>query len=539
MPGNGLDTQTLQSTWPKENVVCVPSHHADELKALAKELALEFSAPVGILDPALDSWRTTVGGPESLFPSADHRLREAARLTQLKPGRVSIWHPGGGRDVTWLVLPLLHPEIGVLTSFVGFRSASEAQVDGIQREASQEMQLPLGPVCPEPALEAWGQQISDRMRSREEMRVRQNLPPASNDEESDHAVIGRLIRRMRISDPPARFQALATNVLRTSLGMAAVAWVPSESQESVVVSGEVEGLRTLAYRLFSPSLQRGSTYIVNDPRRNHVDPIPPVVRRYAAVAAGSSGWLVAVNPLEDKPITTVEIERMQYVASLIATQLSNARIYAELKELLFGIIRALTAAIDAKDPYTSGHSERVARIAVRLAEELDMPPQKRSDLYLAGLLHDIGKIGIDDVVLKKSGPLSPEEYRKIQAHVEIGVTILKDLKKLHHILPGVRHHHESLDGSGYPDRLSGEDIPFEARILAVADSFDAMSSNRPYRKRLTPMQIDEILKKGRGIQWDPKVVDALFACRMDVEAIRQKGLGESLIGAVNVTLGRS
>jgi putative nucleotidyltransferase with HDIG domain len=181
----------------------------------------------------------------------------------------------------------------------------------------------------------------------------------------------------------------------------------------------------------------------------------------------------------------------------------------------------------------------VARIAVRLAEELGMPVAKRSDLYLAGLLHDVGKIGVEDVVLKKSGPLTPEEYLKIQSHVEIGVKIIKDLKKLQHILPGVRHHHESIDGTGYPDHLRGEAIPLEARILAVADSFDAMSSNRPYRARLSLAQIDSILRKGRGIQWDSAVVDALFACRSDLEMIRQKGLGESLIGAVDMTLGRN
>ena len=159
--------------------------------------------------------------------------------------------------------------------------------------------------------------------------------------------------------------------------------------------------------------------------------------------------------------------------------------------------------------------------------------------YLAGLLHDVGKIGIDDDVLKKTGPLTPEEYRKIQSHVEIGVKILKDLKKLAHILPGVKHHHESLDGTGYPDHLCGNDIPLEARILAVADSFDAMSSSRPYRKRLSFAQIDKILQDGRGIQWDADVIDALFACRSELEAIRQKGLGESLIGAVDVTLHRN
>jgi HD-GYP domain-containing protein (c-di-GMP phosphodiesterase class II) len=168
-----------------------------------------------------------------------------------------------------------------------------------------------------------------------------------------------------------------------------------------------------------------------------------------------------------------------------------------------------------------------------------VPAAKRSDLYLAGLLHDVGKIGIDDVVLKKPGRLSPDEFRKIQSHVEIGVNILKDLKKLSHILPGVRHHHEKVDGTGYPGHLSGEEIPLEARILAVADSYDAMSSSRPYRKRLSFAQIDEIFQEGRGVQWDPAVVDAMFACRGDLEAIRQKGLGESLIGAVDVTLGRN
>ncbi len=174
---------------------------------------------------------------------------------------------------------------------------------------------------------------------------------------------------------------------------------------------------------------------------------------------------MAINPLDDRPITEADLERLQYVASLIATQLANARIYADLKGLLFGVIRGLTAAIDAKDPYTSGHSERVARIAARLGEELGMSPAQRSDLYLTGLLHDVGKIGIDDDVLKKNGPLTPEEYRQIQSHVEIGVTILKDLKKLNHILPGVKHHHESLDGTGYPDHLCRQRYPVRGSNL--------------------------------------------------------------------------
>ncbi len=357
-------------------------------------------------------------------------------------------------------------------------------------------------------------------------------------EEGEHVVIGRLIRRLKISDPPARFQALATNVLRASIGVEAAAWVPAGEHEDVIVSGAVEGMTSRCYRLLGGSPGRDGVHLADAPEAARVALAPPSVRGFAAVGAGSAGALVVVNPVEGRAIGALEIERGQYVASLIAAQSHNARIYADLKDLLFGIIRALTAAIDAKDPYTSGHSERVARIAVRIAEEMGMPPHKRSDLYLTGLLHDVGKIGIDDDVLKKVGALTPEEYRRIQEHVEIGVTILRDLKKLRHILPGVRHHHESLDGTGYPDGLAGDEIPIEARILAVADSFDAMSSNRPYRRRLSPMQIDDILAKGRGSQWDPEVVDALHACRMDVEAIRQKGLGDSLFGVVDVTLGR-
>jgi HD-GYP domain-containing protein (c-di-GMP phosphodiesterase class II) len=391
-----------------------------------------------------------------------------------------------------------------------------------------------GPICPEPALRAWGDQVACRLGRGPA--IKRESEPRSEGEKG--APINRLTRRLRISDPPHHFQTVATTVLRTSLNLTAVAWVPRDAHEPVVVSGEVPGLSAQAYRGFPSPAGHDSTILCTDEKGAGSRGAPASVHRYASVAAGSVGWLLAVNPLDDRPITSADIERLQHVGSLIVAQLSNAKIYTDLKELLFGIIRALTAAIDAKDPYTSGHSERVARIAVRLAEELRMPPGKRSDLYLAGLLHDVGKIGIDDGVLKKSGPLTPEEFRKIQAHVEIGVTILKDLRKLHHILPGVRHHHESMDGTGYPDRLSGEQIPLEARILAVADSFDAMSSNRPYRRRLSLGQIDKILQQGRSVQWDPQVIDALFACRGDLEAIRQKGLGESLIGAVDVTLGR-
>jgi putative nucleotidyltransferase with HDIG domain len=517
----------------------------DLVRQLGEDLSQEFSAPVGIFDFDQRIWRVIVGAPQHDFPAIDSELDEVASSGGLRLGRVALWRRSDASGPLWLVLPLPTSEAAELIAFVGFRPPMTQDDANVLLARSGSASLTessgpaWGPSCPEPALRAWGQQAVNRLQSSHETRLYPVGPLISGDAESEHVVIGRLIRRMRISESPRRFQSLATTVLRTSLGMAAVAWLPSEAHEPVVHCGEVEGLPISSYRSFVTDRAGNSAVVVNEAFQAPAGTPSPPAGRFAVVPAGGAGWLVAVNPLHDRPISTAEIERMQYVASLIAAQASNSRTYAELKELLFGIIRALTAAIDAKDPYTCGHSERVARIAVRLAEELGMPPHKRSDLYLAGLLHDIGKIGIDDQVLKKCGALTPDEYRSIQAHVQIGVTILKDLKKLHHILPGVQHHHESMDGTGYPDHLSGEEIPLEARILAVADSFDAMSSNRPYRKRLSPTQIDEVFRKGRGTQWDARAVDALFACRNDVEAIRQKGLGESLIGAVNVTLGRA
>ena len=501
---------------------------------LIRRLATEFSGPVGIVDPQSGNWQARAGAPEEMFP----RLGPGLIAAVAAHGKATVWRGEEGSEAVWLLVPVKsESEAGVAA--VGFAATNVEPRSDVR----------WGPTCPEPALRAWGQSVADqllngsRSATQPASSVRQNpsatppTPPQTDGPERQ--IVARLIRRLRISDPPDRFQQLATNALRTALGVKAVAWVPCHHSEPVVVAGEVGRLKGDAFRALIPATHaKDVVVVVNSPEM----PPDPEIRRMVSASAdsqGSVGWLIAVNPVEDRLFIPADGELLQPVASLIASQQINARVYADLKELLFGVIRALTSAIDAKDPYTSGHSERVARIAVRLAEELGMPPHQRGDLYLTGLLHDVGKIGVDDAVLKKPGPLTPEEYRQIQAHVEIGVHILSDLKKLNHLLPGVRHHHESLDGSGYPCGLAGEAIPFEARILAVADSYDAMSSTRPYRRRLTPTQIDEILHKGSGTQWDSKVIDALFACRLDLEMIRQKGLGESLQIAVSDTLGRT
>jgi HD-GYP domain-containing protein (c-di-GMP phosphodiesterase class II) len=231
------------------------------------------------------------------------------------------------------------------------------------------------------------------------------------------------------------------------------------------------------------------------------------------------GWLVALNHVAGEEFGTVEANLLNSVAAILGIHSGNIELYRQQSELLAGVVRALTSAIDAKDPYTCGHSDRVARVAVCLAHELNLDASTLNAMYLSGLLHDVGKIGIDDSVLRKPGKLSEAEYEHIKRHVEIGHKILRDLKKLEHVLPVVLHHHESWDGAGYPARLATDHIPLSARIVAVADSFDAMGSDRPYRKRMPDEKIDEIFRSGAGQQWDPRVVEAFFRARDEIRRI--------------------
>ncbi|MEE8450859.1 MAG: HD-GYP domain-containing protein [Thermoguttaceae bacterium] len=230
-------------------------------------------------------------------------------------------------------------------------------------------------------------------------------------------------------------------------------------------------------------------------------------------------WLSALIQVSDAEFGTVEAKLLNSVAAILGIHSGNIELYRQQSELLAGIVHALTSAIDAKDPYTCGHSDRVARVAVRLAQEFDYDTETLNTIYLSGLLHDIGKIGIQDSVLRKPGKLDDEEFEHIKEHVEIGHRILRDLSKLEEVLPVVLYHHESWDGSGYPKNLGAEEIPLAARIVAVADSYDAMSSDRPYRNRMPDEKIDAILREGSNQQWDPEVIDAFFRARDDILAI--------------------
>lgn len=278
----------------------------------------------------------------------------------------------------------------------------------------------------------------------------------------------------------------------------------------------------------------GRPTVINNQSTSRPDWSLPQVREVVVVSLSEGnnlfGWLAALNHVTEDEFGTVEASLLSSVAAILGIHSGNIELYRQQAELLTGVVRALTSAIDAKDPYTCGHSDRVARVAVRLAEELGVGGEALNTIYLAGLLHDIGKIGVDDEVLRKPGKLTDSEYEHIKRHPEIGHKILRDLGKLDEVLPVVLHHHESWDGQGYPSKLDAAAIPLSARIVAVADSFDAMSSDRPYRKGMPAGKIDAIFKAGAGQQWDPKVIDAFFRVRADIDEIARSEQDDILAG---------
>ena len=186
-------------------------------------------------------------------------------------------------------------------------------------------------------------------------------------------------------------------------------------------------------------------------------------------------------------------------------------LYTKMRKVYLDTIRALAAAIDAKDPYTKGHSERVAEMSVALAQELNLSDRDIEDIEYTALLHDIGKIGIEDSILGKKGGLTSQEYEKIKEHTIMGANIIEPVDFLKNSYKAIYHHHERFNGDGYPDGIKEKDIPLFARIIAVADAYDAMSSDRPYRKKLNKDKILKELKNQSGKQFDPKVVKALFS----------------------------
>lgn len=358
----------------------------------------------------------------------------------------------------------------------------------------------------------------------------------------DHAweVLERFGEGLQQCDQAAAQIRLLLASTQQCLDADAVVWHPGIGEEGFTVVGKTDlsdaWLRAFVESLQGRGLATGEQFLHRfDPAAFSLSPWPASVA-LVRISKTRGSWLMALGFAPGRPFADADLKVMRLARRMVLNHRQQAQTYDRLRESLFDLVRCLTAAIDAKDPYTWGHSERVARIAVRLGKQLAVPAGTQSDLYLAGLLHDIGKIGIRDSVLLKEGQLTREEREHIQEHPVIGDRLIGTIKSLQHLRAGIRNHHERYDGNGYPDRLIGDEIPPLARIMAVADSCDAMMAARPYRPALSPDRIDEILRAGAGSQWDPRVVEAFLACRQDVYSICQRGLGDSVFVAVERAL---
>ena len=525
----------------------------DQARALALVLRDEFGVAFAFYDAA-------TGAPVSAREEVDEAALPGMLLT---PTQVAEITADGRARVTPLSedryqLALLLHEAGrpVLVA--------AAEVVGLAQTIPEAVEERL-------RLQKWLQAVSDRLRMADQLLVRRRQEEPSGQVQSAWEVAltaAHLARGVRIHKDPFKNRQRILETAHGLLGAHALVWVPHQLDTPVLIQGETvlapADCRQLAAALSqSPGMQPGQPIILNDfPKTSWGARFPSVFNLLAFLITdqGPVGWVIALNKkgtggrgqgagdrgtgpwsLSPDPCSRTGFRRSDAAlltpfVALLELHARGSRRYQDLKDLLVGLTRSLTAALDAKDSYTFGHSERVARIAVELGRELGLEGDELADVYLAGLLHDVGKIGIRDAVLSKVEPLTVEEFEHIKRHVTIGYSILSDLRQIRNLLPGVLYHHERWDGTGYPEGLAGEAIPLLARILAVADAYDAMSTTRPYRDAIPCRRVEEILVQGAGTQWDRRVVEAFLRCRQKIHTIRQRGVGESLQQAIDGAL---
>jgi hypothetical protein len=224
---------------------------------------------------------------------------------------------------------------------------------------------------------------------------------------------------------------------------------------------------------------------------------------------GWTGVLGARRQENGAHFTPDDLRLLTTLANMAAKAIESAHLHGELRESYFATVRTLVNSLDARDNYTAAHSQRVARLAAQIAKHMDLPEELVRDLEVFGPLHDVGKIGVRDAILLKASSLSEQERRLCQEHCIIGERIVRPLKPSRQALAMVRSHHESWDGQGYPDHLAGEEIPILARVLQVADCYDAMTTDRPYQPAMSQQEVLAHCRQYSDRRYDPSVIEAL------------------------------
>ena len=337
-------------------------------------------------------------------------------------------------------------------------------------------------------------------------------------------VIYRLGGQMRLHRTPGDYFRYAFGELGELLEMGGFAAVLEPGprladDDRVLIAGDgltIEGVERLAAQITAPGIV-DEPFVLNNSVRTDTDfawagdwlanfVALPMLRQNRLL-----GLLLALNRPGPDGFDSMTIQLLRHAADRGAVFLDNWQLYGNIEEMLMGLLHVLVRSIDAKDPYTCGHSERVAAISRHIAQAAGLGEEIVERAYLAGLLHDVGKIGVPESVLCKTGRLTDEEFDQMKRHPSIGARILSDIPQIKDVLDGVLYHHERPDGRGYPDGRCGNDVPVLGRIVGLADCFDAMTSTRTYRPALPVATALTEIRRFAGTQFDAEIAEAFLA----------------------------
>ena len=521
----------------------------DRVQALSRDLCEEFSAPFFFYDGSTGELLDDRDAGES--PASARGEIPAEILAIADGGRPHVSLGGTGRFR--LALPIQESDGSLLVAIGDLPALAQSSHASRMEQARLQKWLQLvhsrlsiagGSMSPHRGDQPHLQQVKSLLEASRELTDLlaglRSLGESSTDQ-------GRILRRVAAVLP-----------------VETLIWVSPQGEETVAIEGDRrlsarDGRELARWLSKSPEWDPSGCLILNHAPSCGLGARFSGIGNLMALSVDdrdAGGWLIALNKRDAAaapgrspgraghetgrtdspaivPFRSIDVALLKPFASLLGLQSRSERRQSQVQELFAGLVRSLTAAIDAKDSYTCGHSERMARVAVELGRELRLSESDLGDVYLAGLLHDIGKIGVPDTLLGKRGSLTPDEFVQVSQHVLIGCRILEGFGGISHLLPSVLAHHERYDGTGYPHGLKGDAIPLLARILAVADCYDAMSTARPYRSALDRNRIEENLAQGRDLQWDGAVIDAFFRARERIYSVHPRGVGDSVWFALN------
>jgi HD-GYP domain-containing protein (c-di-GMP phosphodiesterase class II) len=342
------------------------------------------------------------------------------------------------------------------------------------------------------------------------------------------SLVYRISSSMQLTQNPDSYLQNVCEELVEIMGLStavAIVYPPpgSENPEMIVVAGgcglDDKELSLLASKYMVPRFGSESSNVV-DNNFEHEEPhwaerqIGRLISVPLVADGPPCGILIGIDK-RNREFDSIDLKLMRSIGNQSAVFLANSRLYGDLQDLLMGVLHALSATIDAKDPYTCGHSQRVALISRLIAEKIGFDAKHVHRIYLAGLLHDIGKIGVPEAVLCKAGKLTDDEYTQMKNHPLLGAKILGGIRQLDDIIPGILCHHERLDGKGYPNGFTIDELSFDSLIVGLADSFDAMTSDRTYRKALPLDVVRKEILDNSGLQFEPSLVEEFLSWNLE------------------------